>query len=268
MLPDCIIIGTMKGGTTSLYHYLASHPDVVPSAMKETDFFLGKRNFSKGLDWYESQFRGQSTYAFEASPNYTKRHLFPGVAERMHSVLPAAKLIYVLRDPLQRVLSHYVHNYAHGRENQSLSVALAGPENNYLLTSRYFFQLQAFLDYYPAEQILLIESEALNQTPAAVVDRVFTFLGISPDYDSSLLGRRFHESSLKRRQSPLERYLSDRTTNPLLHRGIQRLLRPLRQPVERPTLTDDLRDRLVAALAPDVAQLRQFSHQPFDRWSL
>ncbi|MEM9772050.1 MAG: sulfotransferase domain-containing protein, partial [Cyanobacteria bacterium P01_D01_bin.73] len=100
MLPSFVIIGAMKGGTTSLHRYIASHPNVVTSSIKETDFFRSAKDYSKGIDWYESLFEGSGTYAFEASTNYTMRHKFPGVPERMHSVLPNAKLIYLLRDPI------------------------------------------------------------------------------------------------------------------------------------------------------------------------
>lgn len=124
MLPDIIIIGAMKGGTTSLYHYLASHPDVVASRDKETDFFRSRKHFSKGIEWYRQQFRGAGTHALEASPNYTKRHKFRGVPRRMHSVLPEAKLVYVLRDPVERIISHYMHNRHHGRETRRQGVKL------------------------------------------------------------------------------------------------------------------------------------------------
>jgi hypothetical protein len=120
MLPNFIIIGAMKGGTTSLYHYIASHPDIVPSSIKETNYFNTIADLCKGLSWYKSLFRNKGKYAFEASTNYTKRHIFPGVPERMYSILPKVKLIYILRDPIERIVSHYIHNYAHGREKSQI----------------------------------------------------------------------------------------------------------------------------------------------------
>lgn len=139
MLPDFLIIGAMTGGTISLYQYFASHPDIVPSAIKETDFFLTEDNFSKGFDWYKSQFRKNVKLAFEASPNHSKRHIFPGVSSRITSVLPDVNLIYVLRDPVERVVSHYVHNCAHGRESRPFLDVISDPDSNYIKTTKCYF---------------------------------------------------------------------------------------------------------------------------------
>ena len=172
MLPDIVVIGSMKAGTTSLFRYLASHPDVVPSSVKETNFFTTDEDFNKGLDWYRSLFRQAGRSAIEASPNYTKRHVFPGVPARMQAILPDARLIYLLRDPVDRIVSHYIHNYANGRETRPLSEIVTNPDSGYIQTSRYYFQLQAFLAFYPEQQICLVESERLRNDTAQVVNEV------------------------------------------------------------------------------------------------
>jgi hypothetical protein len=268
MLPDFVIIGAMKGGTTSLYHYLASHPDIVPSTTKETDFFLTNDDFNKGLDWYESLFEKNGKLAFEASPNYTKRHLFPGVPARMHSVLPEAKLIYVLRDPVARVLSHYVHNYSHGRESRSFTEAIKDPDSNYIQTSRYYFQIQAFLEHYSDKQILFVESEKLHKDTQSVVYDVLKFLELSPEFKASILEKKFHVSSKKKRRSALEQMLTRRTNSPYLRAGIKLITAPLRSSFESPKLSPVDRTLLEEAIAPDVEKLRQFSGMRFSNWSL
>jgi len=268
MLPNLIIIGAMKGGTTSLYHYLASHPEVEPSAIKETDYFKSEETFGRGSAWYESLFRQPRPFAFEASISYTQRHLYPGVPQRIHALVPRARLVYVLRDPIERILSHYVHNRITGLESRTLPEALNTPGTNYILTSRYHHQIEAYLDLFPREQLLLVESEHLREDPAAVVTELFEAIGLSPDYDADVLRRRFHTSSAKRRPSPLERNLTAKTDNRYLLAAIRLATRPLRARVERPTLTAADRERLVASLAPDVAKLRAFSGTPFSRWSL
>lgn len=137
----------MKSGTSSLFRYLCTHPDLVSFSIKETDFFTKDANFSKAISYYEDLFIGKGNYAFEASPNYTKYHKFPGVPKRIHSVLPNIKLIYVLRNPIESIISHYIHNYSVGRENFKFSEAIK-ENDNYILTSKYYFQIQAYLDFF------------------------------------------------------------------------------------------------------------------------
>ena len=268
MLPNFVIIGAMKGGTTSLYRYIASHPDVVPSSIKETNFFRTVDDFNKGLNWYKSLFKKNGKLAFEASTNYTKRHIFPGVPARMHSVLPETKLIYVLRDPMERFVSHYVHNYAHGRESRPFSETIREPESNYLQTSRYYYQIQAFLEYYSDKQLFLIESERLRKDTVGVVNDVFNFLELSPKYETDVLEKRFHVSSEKKRISLLEKKLMSRTNNPYLQAGIRLVTTPLRKSIEWPSLSPVDRSILTETIAPDIEKLRRFSGLEFSDWSL
>lgn len=268
MLPGFIIIGAMKSGTSSLYQYLASHPDVVPSRIKETNFFKTVDDFNKGLDWYESLFDKDGGIAFEASPNYAKRHEFPGVPARMHSVLPEAKLIYVLRDPIDRMVSHYVHNYSNGRESAPFSEVIKNSDSGYIQTSRYYFQIQPFLDYYSEKQLLLVESERLRNDTVNVVNEVFKFLGLSSEYETDIFEKRFHQSNKKKRRSHLEQLLASKTSNPLLLKIIRLITAPLSKSIERPRLSASDLDMLAEALAQDVERLRRFSGLEFSNWSL
>lgn len=268
MLPSLVILGAMKCGTSSLYRYISSHPNVVPSSIKETDFFKTDDDFNKGLDWYKSLFTGNGNFAFEASPNYTKQHIYPGVPARMHSVLPKTKLIYVLRDPIERAVSHYVHNYSHGRESRQFSDAIRDPNSNYIQTSKYYFQIQAFLEHYSEKQLLLIESERLRTDTANVVNDVFEFIELSPDYETDILEKRFHVSSTKKRSSSFEHVLTSRTSNPYLLAGIRLVTAPLRKSIERPRLSSEDTAILTEAIAPDIDKLRRLSGLTFSSWSL
>ena len=272
MIPQFIIIGAMKSGTSSLYHYLGSHPEIGPSAPKETDFFVAEKNRqAKTVRNYERYFPKDTKYVFEASTNYSKRHLFPGVPERIHELVPEAKLIYVVRDPIERAVSNYVHNVAAGRENRGLSSAVRRENSSYLLTGCYFYQLQAFLRCFDEKQILLVESEKLRKQTASAVEAVFDFLEIPPRYDPSLLKKKHHQSSNKMRLSRIDRAVHRHVRNPLLRAAIKRVVpRRLRAPVsfERPHLTDADRTFLKEKLSPDVEKLRSFSGMSFSNWSL
>src|SRR5919108_5987197 len=109
MLPNLIIIGAQKCGTSALHHYLGLHPDIFMSHEKELNFFMQRKNWDKGRAWYESMFPCNATVRGEASPGYTDYPTEPRVAERMHSLIPDAKLIYIVRHPIERMISQYVH---------------------------------------------------------------------------------------------------------------------------------------------------------------
>ena len=199
MLPDFIIIGAMKGGTTALYYYMASHPDIEPSSFKEINYFT--KNYSKGIDWYKSLFKTERKYAFEASPNYTKLHKFPNTPERIHSLLPKVKLIYLLRDPIDRIVSQYNHNYAQGRESLSLSEVIRNKnskynrtrKNLYIKPSKYNFQIEGYMKYFDRSQLLLVESELLRDNPQKILTEIAEFLDISPDFKVQTLEKQFNQ---------------------------------------------------------------------------
>ena len=134
MLPNLVIIGGMKCGTTSLHYYLSQHPEIYMSRDKELDFFIEEKNWHKGIEWYESQFNVQAKVIGETSPNYTCRHCFPGVPKRMNELLPDAKLIYLVRHPIKRIVAHYLHNYSEGLESRDLEETLLDSETNQYLS--------------------------------------------------------------------------------------------------------------------------------------
>ena len=116
-LPSFLVIGAMKAGTTSLYHYLHAHPQVFMPSIKELDFFVAGGNWGRGLHWYQKQFAGAGPGAVavgEASTMYTKYPSVDGVPERIAAHLPEVRLVYVVRDPIDRIRSHYRHRVAVG----------------------------------------------------------------------------------------------------------------------------------------------------------
>ena len=115
-----------------------------------------------GVDWYASQFVGEAKLVGEASPDYTKFPRHAGVPARMHTVLPDARLVYVVRDPIERLISHYVDAYSFGRVHRPLNDALDDDEGrHYVACSKYFFQIEQYLPFYDPERILVVQTEAL-----------------------------------------------------------------------------------------------------------
>lgn len=270
MLPTFLIIGAMKGGTTSLFYYLDEHPQVRMASFRESDFFIDRRTYGRGLDWYESLYDGPPgpTLFGESSPNYTKRQIFPGVPERMHAAVPEAKLIYCLRDPIDRIASHWVHNSAHGRERRSFEEALADPaENNYVRTSCYHYQIQAYLPHYDLDRILFVDSNELRAERRATLRRVFAFIGADPGYDSDSFDRLHHVSSIKERPSRLERVVKSVRLRDALRPFMPEYLTEPR-PIEDPELSEGARRRLEDTLHPDAEALRSLTGLPFADWAV
>jgi hypothetical protein len=144
VLPNLIVIGAAKCGTTSLHEYLDEHPEISMSREKELHFFVDGKNWGRGLAWYESHFDSAAPVRGESSPGYSAFPLYRGVPERMAETIPEAKLIYLVRDPVQRIVSHYTHRTVNWPEMGTLEEALADPHiREWLVTpSRYWLQLE------------------------------------------------------------------------------------------------------------------------------
>ena len=259
-----VIIGAMKSGTSTLREHLRTHPEVSMAKPAETHFFCESLNWSKGINWYRGQFDMTRLIRGDSSANYAKARTFPGVPQRIHELVPEAKLVYIVRDPLGRLVSHYMHNLAHGREQRDIEDALAEPETSgYVEASLYHHQLSYFLPIFSRESILLLTMEELARDPAAVMRRVFTHVGAAATHEPPALGKAFHKGHVKRAPSALTRPLVGRAGG----KAIRQLLGPLLEPpVEPPVLTAALQSRLEGIFRPDVEALRQYSGLPLDRW--
>lgn len=274
MFPNFIIIGAMKCGTSSLYHYLRLHPQVGMSEIKEVDFFVKENNYEHGVGWYQSQFKGEFDVYGEASPNYSKAHYFKGVARRMYDLLPEVKLIYLVRDPIERIISHYTHNYSEGREHQSIEKVLQSPEeNHYVMCSKYFWQLEHYLQFFSKDQILVVPSFQLMEERRAALHDIFEFIGVEPSFYTPEFGEQKHKSSQKRRKGRLSRlvlespiiktlkgYVPDRVKDPIK--------KTTRSEVHKPELSASLQQRLVDSLRTDIDRLRSFTGLQFRRWEI
>lgn len=276
-LPNLIIIGGMKCGTTSLHYYLGLHPDIAMSARKELNFFADERGtWHKGMNWYRSWFSGEARVRGEASPRYTSYPKSQGIPRRMHAVVPDAKILYLVRNPVDRLLSHYVHNLSENFEDRPLAEALRDPRRGYLDRSRYFMQLEQYLPFYPKANILVVEQENLRRHRQQTLRRVFEFLEVDARFHDLRYNRTLHRSAQKRRKTRAGQWLA--TTWPmrlvarLPHRLrwlIERpLYWPLSQPVERPTLPAALQCEIEHALRDDARQLRAFTGEAFETWSV
>ena len=199
-LPDAVILGAQKSGTSSLHGYLVQHGDIIAPLRKEVHYF--DLNHARGECWYRAHFgrHDESGLNLDSSPYYL---FHPCVPERMHALLPDARLIVLLRDPVRRAYSHYWHNRDHGRERLEFEAALAAePERTgaaaeqlaagviersrdhqlygYLARGRYAEQLERWRVYYPPERMLVLRFEDFAREPLVGLNQTRAFLGLPP----------------------------------------------------------------------------------------
>ncbi len=217
-LPDFLILGAQKAGTTALYAYLRRHPTIIGPSWKEVSYF--DRHYARGPSWYRGNFpnllRTRGKLVGEASPSYLFHPLGP---ERVKELVPNARLIALVRNPVDRALSHYHHEVALGREPLSFEDALAAEEqrlqgeesrlradpgyfsrewwsHTYKARGRYAEQLERWLQVFPREQLLILPSEGLLGDPARAHAQVLEFLGAPPhrlDFYPRVFERRYEE---------------------------------------------------------------------------
>jgi hypothetical protein len=260
-LPTFVVIGAMKAGTVSLSRYLDEHPDVFlgrGGRFGEPNFFVAEQNWSRGRGWYESLFDGAGSAAAlgECSPGYTMAPQFGGVPGRMAQVVPNARLVYVVRDPIARMRSMYMHQVSAGRERRRPEAALL--DDRYLGPSLYGFQLAAFLDHFERGQVLVIASEVLRDRPREALTAVFGHLGVDPaavDLDQRHRDHRSMDKPVPRLHGltwlPRRGVRLDPRWRPDQRTGLSRRLTTRRARPGDSAIPPELRDRLAERLAPD-----------------
>jgi hypothetical protein len=208
-LPDFVIIGAQKGGTSFLYHLLTHHPLVESAARKELHFFDNSEIFHHGVEWYRRCFPrlstedGQRAITGEATPYY----LFdPPVAKRMAQIVPKARLIALLRNPIDRAYSHYQMQVKRGTEPRTFEEAIEQQHSSYVSRGIYVDQLLRWFEFFSKEQMLILKSEDFFERPIETLKVVLTFLDL-PDWqpEASELQQRRHSGTYKQKMDPSTR---------------------------------------------------------------
>jgi hypothetical protein len=276
MLPNFLIIGAAKAGTTSLHQYLRHHPQVFMPETKELSYFVEENNWNRGRGWYRQQFEGATTAVAigEASPRYAMYPVYRGVPRRIAELLPGARLIYVVRDPIERMRSHYLDRLIYGVETEPIEQALL-TNPIYLNSSRYALQIEQYLEYFSREKLLIVRAEYLRHDRARIVRRILEFLGIEGDWHAPVLEREFHTTAERRMPRLLgRRILRSRARGifgrlpPLVR---ERLLGPFmfrRVATDRIAIPEGIRCQLADALRDDVRRLHRYVEDSFDGWGI
>jgi hypothetical protein len=237
MLPDFILIGAQRSGTTSLFNYLCQHPEIHPAFPKEVHYF--SNHYQKGVNWYRSHFplminkkinvsfHKRKFISGEATPYYLSH---PLAAERVNELIPNVQLIVLLRNPVDRAYSHYHHQVKMGTELLTFTEAINAENErihgeadkikqdvkyrsynlqnySYLFRGIYLQHLKIWLDFFDREQLLVLESESLLNNQSQVLKQIYDFLGISNYQQKNY--KIFHHSHYPPMDPDVHKYLSD-----------------------------------------------------------
>jgi hypothetical protein len=278
-LPNLIIVGGLKCGTTSIHHYLGLHPEIQMSKPKELNFFAAELNWDLGLDWYASRFDNRFKVRGESSPHYTNLPRFGGVPERIKEHCPDARLIYMVRDPIKRILSHWVHATGAGYETGELVPVLSEPDSSYMNRSKYWMQLQPYLEHFDRSQIEIVAQEELQAEREETMRRAFRFAGVDEGFTSEQFEREWERSSAKQgdKYQFMEKLIKlpglrsfDRNFDRLpesMRWIVEKLVHdPEKPPAPKPKLPGDLFETVRGRFGADVAELQRFASREFAGW--
>jgi hypothetical protein len=273
-LPNFFVIGAMRSATTTLCDALARHPHVYMSDPKELNFFSSDETFARGWDWYRSQFaqtNGKLAIG-EGTTNYTKQSLYPRAAERLAKSIPEAKLIYIVRHPLQRILSHWLHLLRMGQVLPTIAEAIKQAPDM-LDISLYWKQISAYRRFFSDDRIFVAFVDDLVASPDEVIAHCSKFLGLEPFAEvtrAHVHSNAYPDVGVDGKLLRLLRKIPGAQAVARLQPAAMRSLwRPLKKPQPREAQwPDELRTQVVCHLEPDTRQFLEFYGKPADFWQL
>ena len=291
MLPNFLVVGAQKSGTTSLHNYLIAHPDVYLPSRKETKFFVEDRYYNKGITYYEDEYfsaRIQEPLVGEVDPDYMYfEHALPRIVRYLD--LDTLKIIFIFRNPVERAFSHYLMMYRRGREPLSFKDAIEtessrirlGPMENlrysYVSRGYYLRQVERFLEYIDRSRMLFLLSEDLKTDALRCVREVYHFLGVSENFVPPNIGEQFHRATAPRSVSLVRRIKGQGWEKPLLHllvpsAALRKSLRIHLLRINETSrvdiiLSQDEKRRLVELFRTENARLATFLGRDLGHWS-
>lgn len=274
MRVDFMMIGAQKCGTTSIAAQLAAHPRICFCREKEPGYFHKTEAWREGLDAYHALYAPRPGQLLgEASTFYTFYPEFPDTHKRLHDYNPALKLIYVMRHPVERVISHYTHNRVREIDTRPPEVAVfADPA--YVNRSRYGVQIRPYLELFGPENVLPLIFEQYTADQIATLHRIADFLGIDPaPFDET--------DTTPQHQSVGQPYLRSEALRSFTHSGVFQKMRgvvpaSIRQPIrhrllsntieEKPHFSAETKAALWRLLEDDVRTVEELLGERLDGW--
>jgi hypothetical protein len=288
--PNLFVVGSMKAGTTSLARYLGTHPEIfMTSDPKEPTYFLTrdqlldvlpgveKRGFWRGEEHYLKLFEaaGDRPVIGEASANYARLPRVKGVPERIHAFNPNARILFILRDPVARTISHYWYMVRFFGERRDLLTAIR-EDPDYVATSDYAIQMQPYLALFGRERVLAITTEALAEAPESTLAGIYRWLGVDVTFAPPNLAERANETpdvvTQVRGSGLLHRFRHSALWNaigPMIPASLRGMGRQLSErPVERKAVDPAAARRYLRPIhRPQVASLEELLGRDFPEWT-
>lgn len=288
-MPNLFLVGAMRSGTTALHEVLGTHPDIFMSPVKEPAFFAdpdelatdsrvaSAAGYAGNLIAYRTLFQdaGSARYAGESSTHYTKQPRINGVAERIGDLVAAPRILYLIRDPIRRTLSHYRYHVRAKYERKACLDALR-TEPIYCAASDYAMQIRPFLDHFGDSHVRIMVLEEVVAAPEAELGAMFTWLDLDPSLATARLPQRNEVTgSIERARGPEALHRLGRTSSyQRLARAVlpQGLRSKVRGALNRPVAADEtdrpeVLDYLRRVHAPHVDAVEELLGRRIDAWT-
>lgn len=260
--PDFIVIGAMKCATTTLHVQLAAQPGICLSdKLEEPDYFSDSERYARGPEWYASLFKGANPddLVGDISTGYAKLPTDPSTVERIQKDVADPRIVYLMRHPVDRLVSHYIHDWSVGRVTEPIDEAVKShrPMVDY---GRYAMQLEPYLTAFGPGRVLPVFFERLIGSPQVELERICSFIGYAQRPEWTSESDHANASSQRLKRSPLR----DAIISFPLIKTIRRNLVPqsLRDRVkrlwamnERPSLSHDIESEVIAEFDADLATI-------------
>ena len=259
--PDFLIIGAMKSGTSTLAAQLSEQAGIFVTVPKEPNYFSDDDVYGQGPDWYRGLFAAARADDLkgEASTHYTKLPTYPETISRAKAALSAPKIVYLIRNPVTRAVSHFIHEWSQGNMSDDMEAEFAAhPE--LVAYGSYAMQISPWIEAFGAEAVHVTSLEAMQADPQGVLEEVARFLGHSGPVAWVEARARENVSAERIRKLPLHGLLVDSKAATWLRRtlvpqGLRDRIKAARRMTDRPELHDTLREALEARFAEDHARL-------------
>ena len=251
----------MKSATSTLYQQLKSQPGIFMPDLKEPNFFSDDEVWERGFGWYSGLFASASgtDICGEASTHYTKLPTYPSTIERMVTVAPTAKLIYIIRDPVDRLVSQYVHQWSEREIRCDIDKAIIA-HRELIDYSRYAYQIRGYLEAFGPDSVLITFFEHLKSNPQMVLERIADLIGYSgsPEWQSDQPAD--NVSNTRVRRFPFDEYLVRSPAATLLRqalvpKAVRRQVRRHLTMRSRPELSGESLKRLNEEFCEDLKEL-------------
>jgi Sulfotransferase domain len=261
-----IIIGAMKCGTSSLYSYLRDHPEICPCITKEPEFFSENQRHGVQVTNYSELWTFDHSihkYALEASTGYTKCPLEPNVPRNIFDYGIRPKLIYIIRNPFDRISSHFNFMKNHRSWKQNIT------DMHLISTSNYFIQLEQYRKYFSLDNILILDFNELRDNPTLLLQKIYKFLGLSHNYfpkEYKVKNQTQAKSNFEKNLRSLKFFTPfyDSIPKPLRRLGKTLVLRVA--PPEKRVLTNDEKEFIYNELKEDMANLHRLYGFDVGKW--